>query len=79
MTAEQPAESAVENPVEAKPFLTVVSGNPTDEDVAVLVSVLSAAGGDAGDSGPVLRNDWGRPTDMHRHTWGMPSTFTNRG
>ncbi|GEE02044.1 hypothetical protein nbrc107696_24900 [Gordonia spumicola] len=71
MTAEQtPAE---------KPFLTVVSGNPSDEDVAVLVSVLSAAGGGSDDSGPVTRDDWGRPSDMHRQSWGMPSSFSNRG
>lgn len=62
----------------AKPFLTVVSGNPSDEDVAVLVSVFASAGGD-GDTGPVTRNDWGRPTDMHRSSWGMPSSFPNRG
>ncbi|MCF8570565.1 acyl-CoA carboxylase subunit epsilon [Gordonia sp. HY002] len=63
----------------AKPFLTVVSGNPSAEDVAVLVSVLASAGGDGGDTGPVTRNDWGLPTDMHRSTWGMPSSFPNRG
>ncbi|MCF8611796.1 acyl-CoA carboxylase subunit epsilon [Gordonia sp. HY285] len=73
-TAEDSAES-----VPAKPFLTVVSGSPTDEDVAALVSVLASAGGGGGDTGPVTRNDWGRPTDLHRSTWGMPSSFPNRG
>lgn len=69
-----------EKAVSEKPFLTVVSGNPSDEDVAVLVSVLASAGGDGGaDTGPVTRNDWGRPTDMHRSSWGMPSSFPNRG
>ncbi|GAA4673747.1 acyl-CoA carboxylase epsilon subunit [Gordonia humi] len=62
-----------------KPFLTVVSGNPSDEDVAVLVSVLATAGGGTDDTGPGTRNEWGLPTDMHRSTWGMPSSFPNRG
>ncbi|GAC80653.1 Acyl-CoA carboxylase epsilon subunit [Gordonia malaquae] len=75
MTADQQPADATE----AKPFLTVVSGNPSDEDVAVLVSVLSAAGGGDSDSGQEIRNDWGRPTDMHRPAWGMPTSFTNRG
>ncbi len=76
MTADQ---QAADTTADAKPFLTVVSGNPTDEDVAVLVGVLSAAGGGDADTGPVVRNDWGRPTDMHRQSWGMPSSFANRG
>ena len=29
-----------------RPFLTVVGGNPTDEDLAVLVTVLAGAGWD---------------------------------
>ena len=62
-----------------KPFLTVVSGNPTDEDVAVLVGVLAAAGGSSGPAEPEIRNDWGRPTDMHRPSWGMPTSFLHRG
>ena len=33
-----------------KPFLTVVNGNPTDEDLAVLVSVLAGAGAGGGAS-----------------------------
>ncbi|WP_235831517.1 acyl-CoA carboxylase epsilon subunit [Gordonia zhaorongruii] len=71
-------DDAAPGPAE-KPFLTVVSGNPSDEEVAALVSVLAAAGGDPGPLGPVVRNDWGLPTDMHRPQWGMPTTFTNRG
>ncbi|MDH6279416.1 acyl-CoA carboxylase subunit epsilon [Prescottella agglutinans] len=49
------------------PLITVVKGNPTDEDVAVLVAVLSAAaasGEPAGDGLPP--ETWGAPTRMHR-------------
>ena len=63
----------------AKPFLSVVSGNPSDEDVAVLTAVLAAAGSASGETGPVTRNDWGRPVDMHRSTLGLPSSYPNRG
>lgn len=61
-----------------RPFLRVVSGNPTDEDIAVLTVVLAAAsaqGGEApADTGP--RNDWGRPADLLRPEWqGGPAGF----
>ncbi|MEP9392170.1 acyl-CoA carboxylase subunit epsilon [Gordonia sp. VNK1] len=60
------------------PFLTVVSGNPTDEDVAVLVAVLaSAGGGDAGSGAPAIRDDWGSPIDRLRPQWGASTSFTN--
>ena len=72
-------DAAAHGPASEKPFLTVVSGNPCDEEIAALVGVFASAGGGGGDTGPVTRNDWGRPTDMHRSTWGMPSSFPNRG
>lgn len=63
----------------AEPFLRVVKGAPTDEELAALVTVLAAAGsgGSPASTGPV--NDWGRPTDLHRVSWGMPSSYPNRG
>ncbi|EGD56621.1 acyl-CoA carboxylase subunit epsilon [Gordonia neofelifaecis] len=63
----------------ARPFLTIVDGNPTDEELAALVGVFAAAGGGSADAGPQLRNDWGRPVDMFRESWGQPASFTNRG
>lgn len=62
----------------ARPFLTIVDGNPTDEELAILVGVFASVGG-SGDAGPQLRNDWGRPVDMFRENWGQPGSFTNRG
>ena len=48
------------------PFLRVVSGNPTDEDIAALVVLFSGLR-----SAPVaptaeVRSAWGLPTDQHR-------------
>ncbi len=59
----------------ARPVLRVVKGNPTDEDIAVLVTVL-ASGRSAPEPPPdELRNDWGRPIDRLRPAWGSPSSF----
>ncbi|WLP91493.1 acyl-CoA carboxylase subunit epsilon [Gordonia sp. NB41Y] len=72
--------SAGENAAEKAPFLRVVSGNPTAEDVAVLVSVLAAAGGSGpGPADTEPRNEWGRPVDRLRPQWGSPLGFTNLG
>ncbi|PXX66353.1 acyl-CoA carboxylase epsilon subunit-like protein [Nocardia tenerifensis] len=59
------ADSAAET---AAPFFTVVKGNPSDEEVAALVCVLSAAAESTatGPSGPP--DLWGRPSFMHRGT-----------
>ncbi|MFD6159600.1 acyl-CoA carboxylase subunit epsilon [Nocardia sp. NPDC060255] len=59
------AESAAQS---AAPFFTVVKGNPSDEEIAALVCVLSAAAEStaAGKTGPA--DMWGRPTFMHRGT-----------
>ncbi|CAM3041450.1 acyl-CoA carboxylase epsilon subunit [Prescottella defluvii] len=61
------------------PMITIVKGNPTDEDVAVLVAVLSAAaasGAPAGDGLPP--ETWGAPTRMHRgHAPFSPYSFGN--
>jgi hypothetical protein len=48
--------------------IKVLSGNPTDVDMAALMAVLGAAGSGAA-SGPVLRerNLWGHPVDKLRY------------
>ena len=60
-----------------RPFLTVVGGNPTDEDLAVLVTVLAGAGSGGGSAEPETRNEWGHPIDRLRPQWGGPGSFTN--
>ncbi|APE33407.1 hypothetical protein BOX37_04865 [Nocardia mangyaensis] len=52
-----------------EPLFHVLKGAPTDEDIAALAAVLSAAAAAApaeGTRGPV--DAWGKPTMMHRGT-----------
>ncbi|MGN2641413.1 acyl-CoA carboxylase subunit epsilon [Nocardia takedensis] len=50
-----------------RPAIRIVKGSPTDVEIAALICVLSAGGGEAVlDSGP--GDAWGRPTLMHRGT-----------
>ena len=79
MTADVSALDASGDDKPARPFLSVVNGNPTDEEIAALVGVFAAVGGGSGDNGPKTRNEWGRPVDLFRQTWGQPGSFTNRG
>ena len=45
----------------AYPVVRIVRGNPTDEEVAALVAVLSALGGGADDPTPARPSAWGSP------------------
>ena len=45
----------------AYPVVRVVRGNPTEEEVAALVAVLSALGGGADDPPPARPRAWGSP------------------
>ncbi|TCN57158.1 acyl-CoA carboxylase epsilon subunit-like protein [Rhodococcus sp. SMB37] len=63
------------------PAIRIVKGNPTDADVAALVTVLAAAAADGapeGDGKPP--ETWGDPTRMHRQ-WApfSPYSYPNRG
>ncbi|NMO01129.1 acyl-CoA carboxylase subunit epsilon [Gordonia sp. TBRC 11910] len=60
------------------PLLRVVSGNPTDEDLAVLVTVFAGASGGSAEPGPQIRDDWGHPLDRLRPTWSSPTGFSNQ-
>jgi hypothetical protein len=51
-----------------QPEIKIVKGNPTDEEVAALVTVLAgASGGGQVDEGPQIRNLWGHPVDKLRY------------
>lgn len=47
------------------PVLRIVTPDATPEEVAALVAVFSALGGDESDK-PKPRSDWGNPARMHR-------------
>lgn len=50
-----------------QPLLRVVSGNPTPEELAALVTVIAAASASAsGDVDEPALDGWGSPTAMHR-------------
>lgn len=51
-----------------EPFVTVIKGSPTDEEIAALVIVLTAAANSgSGDPDSHLPPEsWGAPTCMHR-------------
>ncbi|WP_061005202.1 acyl-CoA carboxylase subunit epsilon [Mycolicibacterium mucogenicum] len=62
----QTPEESVEAPV--APLFQVVKGNPSDEELAALVTVLaSASGGGAAEAGD--RNDWGHPVSKLRYAY----------
>ncbi|MFW0790965.1 acyl-CoA carboxylase subunit epsilon [Gordonia sp. CPCC 205333] len=69
--------SADESTPTQQPLLRVVSGNPTDEDLAVLVTVFAGASGGSGGAAPRIRDDWGHPVVRLRPTWNSPTGFTN--
>lgn len=52
-------EAEVETPV--APMFQVLKGNPSDEDIAALVTVLAGASGGGTDNGPREQNMWGHP------------------
>ncbi|WP_378737565.1 acyl-CoA carboxylase subunit epsilon [Nocardia brasiliensis] len=65
---ESAGDAGTAAPAATEPLFRVVKGNPSDEELAALVCVLSAAAnsGTAGPTGPA--DMWGRPTFMHRGT-----------
>ena len=61
------AEVSAASPEPASPEIRVVKGNPSDEDLAALVSVLTAAQGESAPAGKSAPAElWGSPTLNHR-------------
>ena len=50
-----------------EPAIRIVKGNPTDADIAAVVTVLAGLGGGAAEPGPIERNLWGHPVDKLRY------------
>ncbi|MBC7300473.1 MAG: acyl-CoA carboxylase subunit epsilon [Nocardia sp.] len=69
--AQLPADAVAQAPVEAagEPLFRILKGSPTDQDIAALVAVLSAASANAPAGGTNEPADaWGTSTMMHRGT-----------
>ncbi len=59
MTIDEPPTQAVDE-------IKIVKGEPTEEELAALVAVLSAAAGGRVEPGPQELNLWGHPVDKLR-------------
>jgi hypothetical protein len=59
LTIDEPPSQAVDE-------IKVVKGNPSDEELAALVAVLSAGTGGRVEPGPQELNLWGHPVDKLR-------------
>ena len=49
-----------------QPQLRVISGNPTDEELAAIIAVVSAAGASKSEEQP-SRSEWASPVWQMRH------------
>ena len=55
------------NPEDHEPHIRVEHGQPTDEELAALVTALGSVSGGPVDTGPAERNLWGHPVDKLRY------------
>lgn len=50
-----------------EPHIQVLSGNPTDEELAALIAVLGSAVGGRSEAPPPEHSGWGLPVDKLRY------------
>ena len=50
-----------------EPYIQVLKGEPTDEELAALIAVLGSAAGGGGEAAPPEHNRWGLPVDKLRY------------
>jgi hypothetical protein len=63
-----PQNLTIDAPVDASvPTIKVLKGNPSDEEVAALVTLLAGSGGGTLEPGPQELNLWGHPVDKLRY------------
>jgi hypothetical protein len=64
-----PDDLTIDAPVVTSvPEIKILKGNPTDEDLAALVTVLAGSGGGSSEPGPQELNRWGLPVDQLRYS-----------
>lgn len=61
-----PHQLTIDEPEHGIPEIRVLKGEPTDEELAAVVTVLAAAGGGS-EPGPQELNLWGHPVDKLRY------------
>ena len=64
-TSEANDSAPVSEATEAE--IRILKGNPTDAEIAAVVTVLAGLGGGAAEPGPIERNLWGHPVDKLRY------------
>lgn len=62
-----PHQLTVDEPEHGIPEIRVLKGQPTDAELAAVVTVLAAAAGGAPAPGPQELNLWGHPVDKLRY------------
>jgi len=62
-----PHQLTIDEPAHAAPEIRVLKGNPTDAEIAAVVTVLAGLSGAPADTGPVEINLWGHPVDKLRY------------
>jgi acyl-CoA carboxylase epsilon subunit len=64
-----PEDLTIDVPVDTSvPEIKILKGNPTDEELAALVTVLAGSGGGSAEPGPQELNLWGHPVDKLRYS-----------
>lgn len=62
-----PHQLTIDAPEHGVHEIRVLKGEPTDEELAAVVTVLAAAAGGASSPGPQELNLWGHPVDKLRY------------
>lgn len=62
-----PHQLTVDEPEHGIPEIRVLKGEPTDDELAAVVTVLSGLGGGSSHPGPQELNLWGHPVDKLRY------------
>jgi hypothetical protein len=62
-----PHQLTIDEPAHAAPEIRIVKGNPTDAELAAVVTVLASAAGGASSPGAQELNLWGHPVDRLRY------------
>jgi hypothetical protein len=62
-----PHQLTIDEPAHDVPEIRVLKGQPTDAELAAIVTVLAAAAGGSSAPGPQELNLWGHPVDKLRY------------